>query len=281
LAPSVDALDELAGSAMAKLIYSLEGAYLGEFPIDRDRLTIGRRPSNDIHIDNLAISGSHAAVTRTKDGYSLEDLESTNGTVVNGKPVKKHVLQQGDVIELGRYRLKYVDEGGVAPRTSAETGSFADTMIMQPQAIPIEQPAMATAVFPVPEKEQMQEAASNLPGWAILPEVRDHPGLDGAQTQVNPPSEERQHHRACLKVLNGPGSGTALEIRKTLTTLGKAGGQVAVITKRPHGYVITHVEGNHHPVVNEQSIGAQAYALHNHDVIELAGIKMEFYFSES
>ena len=83
-----------------------------------------------------------------------------------------------------------------------------------------------------------------------------------------------------IQVLNGPSAGKELILNKALTTLGKPGVQVAVITKRPQGYFITHVEGQSFPLVNGESVGAQAHALSDHDVLELAGVKMEFYLSK-
>ncbi len=91
---------------MAKLIFSLDGAFLGEFPLDKDKITVGRRATNDIHIDNLAVSGEHATIVTIGNDSFLEDLGSTNGTLVNGKTIKKHVLQHADVIEFGKYQLK-------------------------------------------------------------------------------------------------------------------------------------------------------------------------------
>jgi hypothetical protein len=82
---------------------------------------------------------------------------------------------------------------------------------------------------------------------------------------------------AAIQLLNGPNAGRELELTKTLTTLGKPGLQVAVIAKRPHGYFITHVEGAQFPVVNGKPLDAQAVPLSDHDVIEIAGIKMEFF----
>ena len=79
-----------------------------------------------------------------------------------------------------------------------------------------------------------------------------------------------------IQVLSGPGAGKELELKKALITLGRPGVQVAVITRRPQGYFITHVEGSH-PVVNGDSIGSQAHPLKDHDVVELAGVKMEFF----
>lgn len=82
---------------------------------------------------------------------------------------------------------------------------------------------------------------------------------------------------AAIQLLNGPNAGKELDLTKTLTTLGKPGLQVAVIARRPHGFFITHVEGHQFPIVNGRALDAQAVPLGDHDVIEIAGIKMEFY----
>ncbi|HEV8259373.1 MAG TPA: FHA domain-containing protein, partial [Burkholderiales bacterium] len=80
-----------------------------------------------------------------------------------------------------------------------------------------------------------------------------------------------------IQILSGPNAGKELPLLKPLTTLGKPAVQVAVIAKRPHGYYITHVEGANFPVVNGKALDAQAHQLNDHDIIELAGVKMEFF----
>jgi hypothetical protein len=80
-----------------------------------------------------------------------------------------------------------------------------------------------------------------------------------------------------IQLLSGGNAGKELELTKPLTTLGKPGVQVAVLTRRPQGYFITHVEGDKRPTVNGQEIGAAPHSLKDHDVIELAGVKMEFF----
>ena len=105
---------------MAKLILSMDGLVLKEIALNKERMSIGRRASNDIQIDNLAISGEHAVVVTLLDDSFLEDLNSTNGTLVNGQPARKHRLANGDVIELGKYKLKYVVEA------AAEAGDGID-----------------------------------------------------------------------------------------------------------------------------------------------------------
>src|SRR5881628_2796735 len=95
---------------MAKLILSMDGLVLKEIPLAKERTTIGRKPHNDIQIDNLAVSGEHAVIVTILNDSFLEDLGSTNGTLVNGQQVKKHFLQSNDVVELGKYKLKYIGE---------------------------------------------------------------------------------------------------------------------------------------------------------------------------
>lgn len=228
---------------MAKLILSMDGLVLKEIVLDKERLTIGRKPHNDIQIDNLAISGEHAVVVTILADSFLEDLNSTNGTLVNGQPVKKHFLRNNDVIELGKYKLKYMSDQQVTA-TAGET----------------EQSAVVRAA-PAKQAAELQLEPTDIG-------VRSNVGISSRPTAVPP---------AAIQLLNGPNAGKELALQKTLTTLGKPGTQVAVIARRPHGYFITHVEGGTFPVVNGRQLDAQAHALGDHDVIEIAGIKMEFF----
>src|SRR5207247_1038711 len=106
-----------------------DGMVLREISLDKERTTIGRKPHNDVQIDNLAVSGEHAVVVRIANDCFLEDLGSTNGTLINGKPVKKQFLQNNDVIELGKYKLKYF--GATAP-AAAGVADYEQTMVWRP-----------------------------------------------------------------------------------------------------------------------------------------------------
>src|SRR5215218_11505757 len=112
---------------MAKLILSVDGQVLKEHTLSKERTLIGRKPHNDIQIDNLAVSGEHAAIITILNDSFIEDLGSTNGTMVNGKPIKKHFLQNNDVVEIGKHKLKYFND---AP-TAATAADFEKTMIIR------------------------------------------------------------------------------------------------------------------------------------------------------
>ena len=247
---------------MAKMILSMDGLVLKEIPLNKERLTIGRKPHNDIQIDNLAISGEHAAIVTILNDSFLEDLNSTNGTLVNGQPIKKHFLKNNDVVELGKYKLKYIND------TPSIGGSadFEKTMVLRAGAI---KP-------PAPDKDQDAEPPT-LPGASPAPVAAPVAAAEAtAAPAVAAPAQTPAP--AVIQLLNGPNAGKELELAKTLTTLGKPGVQVAVIAKRPHGYFITHVEGAQFPVVSGKTLDAQAHQLEDHDVIEIAGIKMEFFY---
>lgn len=253
---------------MAKLILSLDNAFLSEYPLDQDRVTIGRRPTNDVHIDNLAVSGEHAAIIKLGNDFYIEDLESTNGTLVNSKVVKKHLLQQGDLVEFGKYQLKYINDAATSnPDIDAGETDFEKTMIIRPSAM------KAMESKPVEPPVAIPKTPPSIPVSA--PPV----SAPAAASSITPPGAGEFTGK--IQVLNGSSSGRELVLNKALTTLGKPGVQVAVITKRPNGYFITHVEGQVFPIVNGASTGAQAFALNDHDVVELAGVKMEFYLSKS
>ncbi|MBI5901354.1 MAG: FHA domain-containing protein [Rhodocyclales bacterium] len=246
---------------MAKLILSMETTMLKEIPLNKERTTIGRKPHNDIQIDNLAISGEHAVVITILNDSFLEDLGSTNGTFVNGQSVKKHFLQNGDTIELGKYRLKFVSE--LPQQTNA--ADFEKTMILRPGAA--KPPAAPPAAAPAAPTPSAGVAAAH---------TTTSPGMPPAAPAASPPPAAALPLGA-IQLLSGGNAGKEMELTKTLTTLGKPGVQVAVIARRPHGYFITHVEGASFPVVNGTALDAQAHQLADHDVIELAGVKMEFF----
>ncbi|MDR2925341.1 MAG: FHA domain-containing protein [Azoarcus sp.] len=237
---------------MPKLILSMDGLVLKEIVLSKERTSIGRKPVNDIQIDNLSISGQHAVITRILGDAFLEDLNSTNGTYVNGQPVKKHALSNNDVIELGKYRIKYLVDTATLGVSATE---LVDTAALKPFEVGTVNPAE-----PLPVGTSTVRTRSGQP-------------MGTASTSLGNLLE----HLGVIQVLTGVNAGQELELSKPVTTLGKPGYQVAVITRREKGYFITHAEGQVHPLVNGKELDAQARKLDEHDIIEMAGIKMEFF----
>ena len=238
---------------MARLILSLDGQVMAEYNMNKERYTIGRLPDNDIRIDNGAVSGHHSLIINILNDSFLEDLNSTNGTYVNGKLIKKHALQHGDVITVGHHQLRFVED-------DEAQDEFEKTMVIQPSARPVDKIRSA------------HEAVEQASAAAGLSATGARKALDGHNAVK----------KAKLQVLSGAFAGRELEVSKALTTLGRPGVQVAAITRRVDGYFIVHVDAdkdNNFPVVNGKPIGAAATRLSDNDVIQLAGVKMGFFES--
>ncbi len=215
---------------MPKMIVSIDGVVIKEVQLTKDRTSLGRRPYNDIVIDNLAVSGEHAVLQMSGNEVYLEDLNSTNGTYVNGKAVKKQLLQNSDTVEIGKYKIKYVNE--------AASAGFEKTMVIKAGSAGLVPPAG----MPAPAAASASAASMN----------------------------------AAIKVMSGAAAGREVALVKVVTTIGKPGVAVAAITKRPHGFVVAHVEGADRPSLNGSPIGAEPVTLKNGDVLELAGTQMQF-----
>jgi pSer/pThr/pTyr-binding forkhead associated (FHA) protein len=222
---------------MPKMIVSIDEVVIKEVQLTKDRTTLGRRPYNDIVIDNLAVSGEHAVLQMTGGEVLLEDLNSTNGTYLNGKAIKKQQLQNGDTVEIGKYKIKFVGDSAA--------NNFDKTMVVMAR------PAGAKALSGVPSP------TSNAPTV-----MSDSSGM-GA-------------FHAAIKVLSGTASGREVPLTKVVTTIGKPGVAVAAITRRQSGFVVHHVEGAGNPTLNGAPISQTPIALKTGDVIELAGTKMQF-----
>ncbi len=231
---------------MARLVLSLDGQVMAEYNMNKERYTIGRLPDNDIRIDNAAVSGHHSLIINILNDSFLEDLNSTNGTYVNGKLIKKHALQHGDVITVGHHQLRFVED-------DEQQDEFEKTMVIQPSARPVEKLRAAAEVASTNTATGKSRALA-----------------DGAAAVK----------KAKLQVLSGAFAGREVELSKALTTLGRPGIQVAAITRRSDTYYIVHVDSgkpDDFPLLNGTPIGAQATRLNDNDVIQLAGVKMGFF----
>lgn len=226
---------------MGKITVSLDNNVFQEISLHKDRMTIGRRPHNDVVLDMRAVSADHAAIVTVLHNSFIEDLDSTNGTQVNGNVVRKHYLQNGDLIQIGKYKVVYSNEGlpvHVQP-SSAVGNEFPDTE------------SLVESHEPVTSQQKGQTAIA---------------GIVGGVPQPMP----------VIRVATGPATGKEMILTKSLTTIGRPGVQVAVITRRPQGFLITHVEGDSYPVLDGVGIGSAAAPLMSGSKINLSGTELEF-----
>jgi pSer/pThr/pTyr-binding forkhead associated (FHA) protein len=234
---------------MARLMLSLDGQVLAEYNMNKERYTIGRLPDNDIRIDNPSVSGHHSLIINILNDSFLEDLNSTNGTYVNGKLIKKHAMQHGDVITVGHHQLRFEKTMVINSSTQGEDR-------IRRVGMAVDQAARSVAAKRTPPAS--------------------------GPTEIPPAIQPVALQKAKLQVLSGAFAGRELELTKALTTLGRPGVQVAAITRRSEGYYIVHVDSgkeNDYPLVNGVPIGPQARRLNDNDVVQLAGVKMGFFES--
>ncbi|MDG2155531.1 MAG: FHA domain-containing protein [Gammaproteobacteria bacterium] len=255
---------------MARIILSLGGQVMAEYNMTKERYTIGRLPDNDVRIDNPALSGHHALIINILNDSFLEDLNSTNGTYVNSKLVKKHALQNDDVITMGHHQLKFV-----ASSAEEDYAEFARTIV-------IENPP-----------ETLREKTPNTSGMDS--DAYRQSGFDGS-SKINQPDTGATHAsdahslptkasgvasaKAKIQILSGSMAGRDLTLNKTLTTLGRPGEQVIAITKRGKAHYIVQVDrksGGGSAKVNGEQLAGPARQLADNDIIELMDIKMGFF----
>ena len=246
---------------MASIVLTLDGNIVLEHELTQARTTIGRRPYHDIVIDNLAVSGDHAVIARTPNGYAIEDSGSTNGTLFQGEAIAdRHALEDGDIVEIGRYKLRFVagpdkPEVKETEKTVAMRSPFAGKSLSELKG----------------EAPPMDSTTERFP-TTFSPELspRSHGGT------VTVTGMEAAAHPAVLKIISGSQSGHEIPLDKPLTSLGKPGVQVALVTRRPLGYFLSHVDGEQFPLINGNAINDKPCPLNHHDLIELGAVKMQF-----
>ena len=297
---------------MPKLILSVDDNVIDEYTINKDTITIGRRTDNDICLDNLAISGYHSQITTVLNDSFLEDLNSTNGTFVNSKLVKKHALRDGDIIDIGNHRIKYINHLA----TSSANSEFEKTVVMPPtssqnnidnsiaevvnwiDAIADAHSAPSddsndedkgedkVAKDNTTDENNVDEKIStdNNTETADPIEAEDkhnqpHPAKSSQNDSLLIHSVSSTHKLGRIQILSGSNSGKELVLDKSLTTIGKPNVAVVGITKRSSGYFIIHVEGSEDTAskLNGEVIEGKAQPLEDHDIIDVAGIKLEFF----
>lgn len=210
---------------MSKLSLSFKGSLLRVYPILKGSMLIGRDPECTIHIDSLAISPQHARIDTRDQTSVLVDLDSENGTYIGQDKIDKHLLQDGDVIRIGKHTLAYKYEEDL------------DMAHVDDQPAP--------EIVEITPQEEQKPARETRQGW--------------------------------LQILNGQNLGKTLSLNRSMTNLGKPGVATAVITRRDDGYFLSHLEGEHPPLVDNEPLGEHSLKLEDGNTIQIGNIKMLFY----
>jgi pSer/pThr/pTyr-binding forkhead associated (FHA) protein len=252
---------------MSKLVLFLPDGSTLDIPLERERMTIGRRADNELCLPNLAVSGEHAVVVTILADSFLEDLGSTNGTLVNGKAIAKHFLRDRDEIDIGKHKLIYCADDEVVLEPAVTKGMARvrdrDSGGRVEMAKPRERSEMALA--PGQTESELDE-----------PDAKEPRSTEALPASSEPDGARFVMPTASIKVLTGVNAGLSLSLTKAETTIGRPGVQVAAIVKNGDAFVLKRIEGDVAPVVNSQPVSMDGAELAHGDVIELAGGKVEF-----
>lgn len=230
---------------MAKIILMANQVAIREWTLELERLSVGRARSNDIYLDDPAVSSHHAAILWMAGTAFVQDLGSTNGTLLNGEPVQRALLRNCDEITIAPFQLRFEESLG--------DENLEKTVVLRPGSMPPAQPLQ-------PDRPVAGDSAE--PSTGPVPALKPGP-------------------RARLQLLSGRQVGRSLDLVKPLTTVGRPGVQVVAIRRSMEGYTLHYVptagDSGVTPKVNGKAIGSGPYALQDNDVIELAGITLGFF----
>ena len=291
---------------MAKLVVVMADNSTIDVRLDRERITMGRRPDNDVCLPYPAVSGEHAAVVTILADSFLEDLGSTNGTLVNGKPVAKHFLRDHDQIDIGKQKLVYLaDDAERFVPVPASLGPLDMRMLAErvdhvaPPVIAADLKRAAAAANP-DIRALAQDLDSGISGMRASAEIdsmaglgpepiRDLPALNVVPSRPNAPrrSEPRTPTPAnvertqalppmpSIKVLTGQNTGRMVPLIKEETTIGRVGVSVAAVRRTSEGFFLVPIEAKVPARVNGRPLAADAVPLKAGDQIEIAGTKLQ------
>jgi predicted component of type VI protein secretion system len=264
---------------MSKLVLQVPGGGTRDIRLDRDRITLGRRADNDVHLPYPAVSADHAAVITVREDSFLEDLQSTNGTLVNGNRITKHFLRDHDVIDVGRVQLVYVanDDETVAPSEPAV------------DARQVQVSAEANAVAEVPPVADEDAPPPSAKGYDVehiddlLAHLMSSNGESAVAVDIPPPlsvvladsNEKPATAGVYLEVVNGPNAGQIAPMIKREFVLGRAGAAKAVIRHDGETFLLVP-QSAALCTLNGQPVPPEGTRLAFGDAIEVAGVRLRF-----
>ncbi|MDQ6991389.1 MAG: FHA domain-containing protein [Mariprofundaceae bacterium] len=231
-----------------KLVLRFKGEIIEAYLLTNEETTIGRKANNTIEIDNLSVSSLHARVLQIGNKTILEDMGSTNGTLVNKKTVHKHILQDGDIIGIGKHSLVFVD---------ANTKNISNEEV--------EDDMDKTMIISAKDREVMLSSRQK---------TGDSMPLAAVQIVMGSEAGKKFDLNASITSI---GKGDICKIKVKGLTVGK---QAAIITRRPNGYHIAYLEGFSKVKVNGKTVGSEPMTLKGGAIIELGDMKMEFFLKK-
>jgi predicted component of type VI protein secretion system len=272
---------------MSKLVLRVPGGGTRDIRLDRDRITIGRRADNDVHLPYPAVSADHAAVITVREDSFLEDLQSTNGTLVNGKRITKHFLRDRDVIDVGRVQLMYVvnDEEPESIASNVDAGQVQSEarVTAESSAEDVDYAASETSRKSSVrgyDVEQVDELVAHLmesTGDAAVA-VDIPPSVSGVSvnTVSRPaPSGADSTSGVYLEVVNGPNAGQIAPMNKREFVLGRAGAAKAVIRRVGNKFTVVP-QANAIAKLNNEIVPEEGAYLSFGDIVVVAGVKLWF-----
>jgi pSer/pThr/pTyr-binding forkhead associated (FHA) protein len=249
---------------MEKLILLSEDGVSQEFPLREQTTSIGRDEHNAICLSDKSVSRHHATVQRVFRGFIIQDEGSTNGTRVNGRQVTKQFLKHSDLIEIGKYHLRFLEE---SPEQQLED---ADKTVV------IRRPTRQSELAPPPPKPGLVPAPAAAP---TQPAIAEPPAQPPEKTrpesdQAAPLPTEEEPAKICY--LAGEQKGQEVVVDRAFFSVGNPSGDLVLINKRQSGYFLVKVGGETPPTLNGTPVKAGGVELHNGDRIELGELSLEF-----
>ncbi|MGD2081833.1 MAG: FHA domain-containing protein [Chromatiales bacterium] len=208
-------------------------------PLDRQRVRIGRDPDSEVHLDDPSISRRHALLTRVYKEYFVEDQHSTNGTVLNGRKVFKHMLKHGDILEVGSFRFRYETDDEMD--TAEADSELEETVLVGGDGVPAE-------------------------------------GVEAPMREEAAPRATSAMPEASVRMLNGKHQGKRMVLKSPVLAIGPKGDRNAAVARKGNGFVLMQLGEGEPPRVNDQPVPRSGAPLKDGDLIEVAGRRMEFVY---
>jgi len=272
---------------MGKIVLYLADGTTLDIRLARERITIGRRADNDVCLPYPAVSGEHAAIVTILSDSFLEDLASTNGTLVNGKPIAKHFLRDRDQIDIGRQKLVYVADESVQLEPGPQLLGRHEARVFG-ERVEAAKPAPSIVVPEAgafEEARAMKSAGRGSSRSDIERFVAAELGVRRESDVAHPPpavlapapvvAAELARKVPALRVLTGPNSGRELVLDKDETAVGRVGVQVAAVRRTDGAFRLVPLEGASAPSVNGAPVPADGQPLKPGDFFEIAGVRLE------